>query len=185
MLGFQKLPELSYQLVRSRKRYRSMSLQINHVGELVVSVPWHVSRQVVDNFVQSKSQWITKKIKQLPEQVLEVSSEKKAWCLANALSEFQKRVEYFSHIMQLYPTHLTVSKARTRWGSCTAQNHVRLNWRLMLLPPEILDAVVVHELAHIREKNHSRRFWMLVSQFDPNFREHRTVLKRHSYLLSL
>jgi len=73
---------------------------------------------------------------------------------------------------------LALSSARTRWGSCSAQGGIRLNWRLIHLPPAIVDYVVVHELAHLRHMNHGPRFWALVESVCPEYRALRAELRR-------
>ncbi|HPX82802.1 MAG TPA: M48 family metallopeptidase, partial [Syntrophales bacterium] len=70
-----------------------------------------------------------------------------------------------------------ISEARSRWGSCSAANRLAFSWRLMIAPPAVIDYVVVHELAHLREKNHSPRFWALVGEICPDYRQRRRWLK--------
>lgn len=72
---------------------------------------------------------------------------------------------------------LTLSSARTRWGSCNSRGHVRLNWRLGFFPPAVIDYVVAHELAHLKEMNHSPRFWSVVETLCPEWRQRRAELK--------
>ena len=76
------------------------------------------------------------------------------------------------------PPPLSLSSARTRWGCCSASG-IRLNWRLIHLPLDLVDYVVAHELAHLREMNHSARFWAEVARLCPDWRERRAALKKH------
>ena len=78
---------------------------------------------------------------------------------------------------------LRLSSARTRWGSCSQRSGIRLNWRLIHFPPQIIDYVIVHELAHLREMNHSPRFWAIVAHYCPDFRAARDQLKQLSATL--
>ena len=80
---------------------------------------------------------------------------------------------------------VTVSSARTMWGSCTSDGRVRLNFRLLQLPPELMRHVVAHELAHLVEFNHSPRFWAIVAQLDANSKAHKRAIKNYSVLLEL
>ncbi|HNY47109.1 MAG TPA: DUF45 domain-containing protein [Casimicrobium sp.] len=80
---------------------------------------------------------------------------------------------------------VTISNARTMWGSCTSDGRVRLNFRLLHLPPELMRHVVAHELAHLVEFNHSKRFWAIVQQLDPNTPAHKRAMKGYSVLLEL
>lgn len=89
------------------------------------------------------------------------------------------RVDFWGRIMNLPARALTVRGQRTLWGSCTVEGNVSLNWKLMCAPPEVIDYVVVHELAHIQERNHSPRFWLLVAEYMPEYKRLRQWLKIH------
>jgi predicted metal-dependent hydrolase len=91
---------------------------------------------------------------------------------------FAERLAHYAQQLALPVPPLALSAARTRWGSCSTRSGIRLNWRLIHFPREIVDYVVVHELAHLREMNHSPRFWAVVGQFYPNYRAARSELKR-------
>lgn len=80
---------------------------------------------------------------------------------------------------------LALSSARTRWGSCSSLTGIRLNWRLIHLPPELVDYVIAHETAHLLEMNHSPRFWAMVERLHPGWRKDRTALQRHGATLPL
>ncbi len=79
-------------------------------------------------------------------------------------------VELWSNKMSLIPTNIAFRKAKRQWGSCSSQNSLSFNYYLMKLPQSLVEYVVVHELAHIKEKNHSKNFWALVEQFLPNYK---------------
>ncbi len=96
---------------------------------------------------------------------------------AKALSLFRERIEHFAALLGVAVPALALSSARTRWGSCSSRSGVRLNWRLVHFSPRIVDYVVVHELAHLREMNHGKRFWALVASVFPDYRELREALK--------
>ena len=93
---------------------------------------------------------------------------------------FSERLQYFAVLLGLSAPPLTLSRARTRWGSCSLRTGIRLNWRLIHFPLAIIDYVVIHELSHLREMNHSRRFWAIVEQFCPDYRNCRKELKNLS-----
>jgi predicted metal-dependent hydrolase len=93
------------------------------------------------------------------------------WYRSHAQPHFADRVTEFAPILGVAMPRLLLSSARTRWGSCNARREVRLNWRLMQATPLAIDYVVVHELAHLVEMNHSRKFWKLVALACPHYRE--------------
>ncbi len=94
------------------------------------------------------------------------------------------RIEHWSEVTGLHPSKVGYRKAKSRWGSCSSRNSVNLNTRLLLCPPEIRDYVIVHELCHIRHKNHSKDFWNLVGRYLPDWKERRKRLREYErYLL--
>jgi predicted metal-dependent hydrolase len=99
------------------------------------------------------------------------------WLKTQALHVFQARCAHFAPQLQVRPQRLSLSAARTRWGSASASGNIRLNWRLIHLPLPTLDYVVVHELAHLREMNHSARFWSLVRAVLPDYETTRRGLQ--------
>ena len=97
---------------------------------------------------------------------------------AAAKTFLPQRVAYFARQMGVSPARITVTGARTRWGSCSGKGNLCFSWRLMLAGPEEIDYVVVHELAHLREMNHSPRFWALVEAVLPDYKQRRQQLKQ-------
>lgn len=97
---------------------------------------------------------------------------------ARALAWFQGRVEAYCHRLGLEAPPLRLSSARTRWGSCSSRSGIRLHWRLIHLPPALIDYVVAHEVAHLIEMNHSARFWAVVERLYPDWRAARGALRK-------
>ncbi|MCL2621595.1 MAG: M48 family metallopeptidase [Firmicutes bacterium] len=98
----------------------------------------------------------------------------------------QERVNYFSRLLKLQYGSLKCSNnAKQRWGSCDSKQNITLNWRLVMLPPNVIDYVVVHELCHLLELNHTQNFWRVVQSILPKWKELRIDLKSKNYLLNL
>ncbi|HTY04808.1 MAG TPA: SprT family zinc-dependent metalloprotease [Rhodocyclaceae bacterium] len=97
-----------------------------------------------------------------------------------ALEHFSIRLGHYAGIMERPAPPLGLSSARGRWGSCSTQSGIRINWRLVHLPPEFADYVIAHEMAHLVEMNHSKRFWRVVGGLYPDWRETRAELKRRA-----
>ncbi|MEK9656840.1 MAG: SprT family zinc-dependent metalloprotease [bacterium] len=106
-----------------------------------------------------------------------------AWFKERALDILLDRVECYSQKMQLFPSEVLLSNAKRRWGSCSSERVLRFNWRLLSCPMSVIDYLVVHELAHIQEMNHSQRFWELVQHFDPFYKDAEAWLKTHRNVL--
>jgi len=99
------------------------------------------------------------------------------WYQHEAGQKFAERVAYYAPLLDVAPRAVMLSSAKTQWGSCTAQGVVRLNRQLIKLPLRLIDYVVVHELAHLREMNHSARFWGVVEMACPDYARLRGELR--------
>jgi predicted metal-dependent hydrolase len=107
------------------------------------------------------------------------------WLRAQALDHFHQRIDHFRQPLAVEVAAIRLSNARSRWGSCHASGRVSLNWRLIHMPQRLIDYVVAHELAHLREMNHSPRFWAVVASVIPDFIARRREMRReaHRYLM--
>jgi predicted metal-dependent hydrolase len=116
----------------------------------------------------------------------EVAGAVTAWLREHALTCFHARATHYLPALAVPAPEIRLSDARTRWGSCHAAGRILLNWRLVQMPLRLVDYVVVHELAHLREMNHSPRFWRTVSRAIPDFAERRKELRSagHRYVLA-
>jgi hypothetical protein len=103
-----------------------------------------------------------------------------AWLQARAREHFLPRCQHFATALGVQMTSLRLSSAQTRWGSASVDGSIRLNWRLVHFAPSIIDYVVAHELAHLREMNHSARFWDVVRSVLPDFERSRDQLREES-----
>lgn len=99
--------------------------------------------------------------------------------IALAAERLGERVRLYAERMQVSYGKISVKDQKTRWGSCSSLGNLNFNWRLVLMPEEILDYVVVHELAHRKEMNHSRAFWAEVERILPDYKERRKWLRIH------
>ncbi|GAB4121582.1 MAG: SprT family zinc-dependent metalloprotease [Sideroxydans sp.] len=101
------------------------------------------------------------------------------WYRLEALQVFNECVAYFAPLLAVTPREIRLSSARTQWGSCSARGVVRFNWQLVKMPLPLIDYVVVHELAHLIEMNHSAAFWRVVERACPDYRERRKALQAY------
>ncbi len=95
------------------------------------------------------------------------------------------RLSYFEKLIKIKCNNFSISSARKKWGSCNNKKELKFNFRLIMLKPELIDYVIIHELCHIREFNHSIKFWKLVEDYDPKFKIHKAMLKENSILTSI
>ena len=101
------------------------------------------------------------------------------WYRKEALQVFRECVEHFAPLLQVQPREIKLTSARTQWGNCTTQGVVRLNWQLVKMPLHLIDYVVVHELAHLVEMNHSPAFWRVVESACPDYKQNRAELRSY------
>ncbi|HNM35874.1 MAG TPA: SprT family zinc-dependent metalloprotease [Anaerolineales bacterium] len=107
------------------------------------------------------------------------------WYKTQALTVFTECVNHYANLHGLIPKEVKVNSAKTRWGSCTSAGTLNFTWRLVMAPLEVIDYVVLHELAHLKVKNHSPRFWKLVESLCPDFKHHRKWLRDHGETMTL
>ena len=167
-----------YTLIRAKRR--TMSLQLDRDGRVVVRAPYGVKKEFIDRFVAEHEDWLNRAREKQQNRRLahpEPTDEERKALIAQAKEYLPMRVDYWSDIMGLTPTDLKITSARTRFGSCSGKNSICFSWRLMQYPPEAIDYVVVHELAHIRYHNHSPAFYALIERYMPDWRERIKLLK--------
>lgn len=120
-----------------------------------------------------------------PEDEQAVARKVTQWYRQQALADFTRRLDRLSDGFGVSCSRLFLSNAGSRWGSCNSKREIRLNWRLIQAPPGIIDYVAAHELAHLKEMNHSPRFWAVVESLCPDYREAEKELVRWSVRLRL
>jgi predicted metal-dependent hydrolase len=108
-----------------------------------------------------------------------------AWYKEQARQHLQARLDHFAKLHNFKVHGLRITSALTRWGSCSSQNKIAFTWRLVMAPPEVIDYVVVHELAHTVHHNHGPKFWSLVASIVPDYKQHVRWLKQHGHTLNL
>ena len=163
-----------YEIIRSNRT--TLGLEVNTKSEVIVRAPKTTPVHVIADFVSQHEKWIGKAIekqqKRIPLAIEDCESLRK-----QAKTYLPGRVAFYSQIMGLSPTHITITGAKTRFGSCSPKNSISFSYYLMQYAPEAIDYVVVHELAHIRHHNHSKQFWTLVEKYMPDYKERKKLLK--------
>ena len=174
---------ISYTLVRSARK--TISIAVKPTGEVEVSCPKRCSKGDVEAFVRSKEDWIRKHLEamaQRPAVPVLTEAERKALA-AKAAEILPEKVRRFADQMGISYGRVTIRSQRTRWGSCSVKGNLNFNCLLMLMPREVQDYVVVHELCHRKEMNHSAAFWAEVEKYCPDYRIHRKWLKDNGAVL--
>jgi len=220
-----------YTINRSRKRRKTISLQVSSNSGLIVSAPYFTTSDEIDRFVREKQNWISKTIqKHKEESIINKAKEYNtgeyffylgqsyplevffepfetagvvfwnncfylnaqgnkdlrkhyfvSWYKKKAREYIHQHVDFFSRKLKLQPRNLKITSAERRWGSCSADNNLSFSFRLIMAPPDIIDYVIVHELNHIKEKNHSAAFWKLIEPAMPEYKMHKRWLRDNNY----
>ena len=170
--------DISYQWIRSCRK--TIAIQIDRNGQVILRTPYGITKRQAEKFLDEKKDWILKTIRQVEnrktDQIM-ISEEQRREGIERAKRIFPERTAYFALRMGVDYGRITIREQKTRWGSCSSKGNLNFNWKLILLAPELLDYVVVHELAHRREMNHSKNFWKIVEAELPDYRERRRRLK--------
>ena len=170
------MPGIAYRVVRSDRR--TIAIQIMPDGSVVVRCPRNYPDARIRSFVESKAAWIAKHQKPTPvyEKLSQIQLQQMK---AQAAEVIRQRLDYYAPIVGVTYGRVTIRSQRTRWGSCSARGNLNFNCLLAIVPPEVLDYVVVHELCHRKELNHSARFWREVARILPDYADRRKWLRQH------
>ena len=182
MADIEKDLKIEYEVIRSNRK--TFALQIKD-GRLIARVPLRARRVDVERFIYSHREWI--------EEHLEIYRKRKALyadlkpLTENELGELGEkarevipsRVEHFSRLLGVDYGKISIRNQLTRWGSCSSSGNLSFNCLLMLAPPEVLDAIVAHELCHRKEMNHSKRFYAHLLSIYPEYHKWHAWLKAH------
>lgn len=170
--------DITYQWICSRRK--TIAIQIDREGQVIVRTPYGITKRQVEEFLDEKKDWILQtrqRVEKRKTEQIPISEEVRREGIERAKRIFPERTAYFAKRMDVDYGRITIREQKTRWGSCSSKGNLNFNWKLVLLDPELLDYVVVHELAHRREMNHSVAFWKVVEAEFPDYRERRARLK--------
>lgn len=168
-----------------RKRFsRVLRFAVYADGRLVVTAPVLLARKAIEKIIEAKSVWILETLKRRTSDVgrRATAAEAKAMYMkhrGDALKFAKERLEFFNHVYGLRWNRVTIKNSRTRWGSCSGKGNLNFNYKIALLPIELADYIVVHELCHLAQMNHSPKFWHLVAQTIPDYAARRKAIRKH------
>lgn len=179
--------KITYTLSHSR-RARRMRLAVHSDGSVVVTTPFFVGESMVEKLIREKSQWLLAKIKyftQLPDRKI----------VRQTKADYEKhkedarqlvfdRLEYYSQQYKFPFNRVSIRNQKTRWGSCSIKGNLNFNYKVLFLEKRVQDYIIVHELCHLKEFNHSRQFWNLVAQTIPGWKAIRRELKNNVLIVT-
>lgn len=179
---------MKYPVEIQKSRRKTISLSVEKDLHVLVKVPLFIADSEVESFVCRHQAWIEKHIclqRERMEKAPVFSKEqisklaKEAWALAC------DGIRKYSQMMCVAPAGIKITSAVTRWGSCSGKNRICFSYRIALLPPEAIDYIIVHELAHIKQKNHGPHFYEEVAKILPDYKKRIALLKQAQLKLGL
>lgn len=187
------MSEIVYQIDRKISR-KNTYITIKNDATILIKTNFFVTKKSIDLFVEKKMDWILKhqnnilKRKQTLENgvyILGVLHKNCTYTKEELENIYEQKAKEFilnfidihSKRMQLFPNKISFRKNKTRWGSCSAKNNLSFNIYLAKTPVEFIEYVTIHELAHIRHKNHSKEFWRFVESFLPDYKRRKAIVK--------
>lgn len=173
--------QVPYTLKISMKAKR-LRLAIHPGGSFVVTAPKNLNQNTIDEFILKKSKWVIDGINRL-------SKVKDVFKFKNTKTEYlkykeearilvEKKVLEFNKIYNFEYKNIRIKNQKTRWGSCSTKGNLNFNYKIALIPERLADYIVVHEICHLGEMNHSSDFWDLVEKAVPDYKERRRELKK-------
>lgn len=175
--------EIRYRIVRSSRR-KNLGLEINEEG-LTIRVPKWAKESDIQSFLLKNEEWIYKhlekfeKKKQEYNNIEKLSKDDLLKLADDAMKYIPERVKYYASIIGVTYGRITIRNQKTRWGSCSSKGNLNFNCLLMLTPPEVIDSIVVHELCHRKEMNHSDRFYNEILKVFPDYYKWNKWLKEN------
>ncbi|EKE19661.1 MAG: hypothetical protein ACD_8C00124G0010 [uncultured bacterium] len=161
--------------IKKSKRAKRMRLAVYCEGTFVVTLPHQMNESFAQKLIKEKAVWILDKVayfKSIKNKIfLKRSESDYKKYKDDALKFAEKRVAHFNQVYKYEINKISIKNQKTRWGSCSRKGNLNFNYKIILLPKKIADYVIVHELCHLKEFNHSRKFWNLVERGIPQYRE--------------
>ncbi len=177
----EKDKNIKYKLKNSYKA-KSIRLAIYPDKNIVVTKPFFCSKKMVDKFLKNKRPWIEKKLKQIDALPKRPHYSKKHYLENKEKARYliNNKLEYYSNLYNFKYNRVSIRSQKTRWGSCSKNNNLNFNYKIILLPEHLQDYIIIHELCHLIELNHSKKFWLLVEKICPNYVECKRQLKKYN-----
>lgn len=167
--------------LRQNIRAKRIKITVCYDGSVVITKPNYINQTIIDRFLADKSNWIINKINyfktftqkpiyKYPKNDYKIKKEQSRKLVLNRISRFNK-------IYQFVYNKVSIKNQQTRWGSCSSKKNLNFNYKIIYLPEKQQDYLIVHELCHLKEMNHSRRFWEQVARTIPNYKILKNSLK--------
>lgn len=176
------IEELHIPIICERSSRKTLTITITQDGQLLIKAPFRISDREIERFLKQKRYWIYKQTKRALEDTqkrVERNEHEVKRLREQARRVLTEKTDYYKVLLGVDYQRIRIGDQRTRWGSCSTKGTISYNWHLILMPERIMDYVVVHELCHLLEMNHSERFWRQVRVVLPDYEKRRKWLKEN------
>lgn len=173
---------MEYRIIYSNRK--TLAIEVDSNANIIVRSPKSLSKRKIEKFLTEKSDWLQKAVEKQRQRasLIKTYSEEEIKNLRKKAKEIiPERVKIYSEIIGVTPKSVKITSAKKRYGSCSAKNNLCFSLYLADFPIDAIDYVVVHELCHILEHNHSRRFWARVAKYLPDYKQREQILKNKNY----
>jgi len=174
---------MKLRVIQSKRK--TISLSVGEDGLVIVRAPFRMSDKEIMAFINKNAEWIIEKQKLVQErqsrieEIPQMTPEELQKLADEAMQYFPEKVRYYAPIVGVTYGRITIRNQKTRWGSCSSKGNLNFNCLLMMAPEEVRDYVIVHELCHRLEMNHSKQFWSNVERVLPDYKQSVAWLKEH------
>lgn len=174
---------ITYEIIKSSRK--TIAVEVRQDGSVLVRAPRNCPQSRIDTFLKEKQAWVLAKVEEQKEKeadsmkIQPLSEAEQRLYRDKAREIFEQKVSYYAQMMGVSYGRIAIRDQKTRWGSSSGEGNLNFNWRLIFAPAGVLDYVVVHELAHRKEMNHSPRFWRVVEDTMPEYRKYQKWLKEN------
>lgn len=171
---------MKYTLIRSGRK--TLSIEVNKNMEIIIRAPKKCSEKAIEAFAKKYESWAENALKKTAERLknaaeYEINENDREKYIQLAKKVLPEKTAYWGKIMGLEPSYVKITSAEKRFGSCNSKNGICYSYRIMAYPEKAIDYVVVHELSHIKHKNHSAEFYGFIEKYMPDYRDAERILK--------
>ena len=172
--------------IRKSKRAKRIRITVYADERIVVTIPWGVKREQADKLISEKKQWVLKQVERF-----RIGKEKTKGALSykdyiankeKARILVEQKVSFYNQIYRFPYNRIFIKNQKTVWGSCSSRKNLNFNFRILFLPEHLQNYLIVHEICHLKEQNHSKSFWSLVVKTMPSYLKLRKELRRYELL---
>lgn len=175
---------ISYTL-KLNNRSRHLRLSVGVDCKVLITAPHYANKEVIENFLNEKAQWIQDRINHYKTYKTVISDSRSNYLLQkeNARALAQKKVFQFNQFYNFKYNRISIKNQKTCWGSCSKKGNLNFNYKIALLPEDLVDYIVAHEICHLGELNHSKKFWDLLGKTIPDYVDRRMALRKVGVVL--